>query len=412
MVAGVAVFGITVNLGDLNTKMANHDKLRVSVLGATGHVGRAALDVATSLDCEVVALAARRDVATMAALCALHRPAIAALAEEDAGRQLAQQLAAEGLSTEVCWGEDGLAAVATSAAADTVVAAIGGVVGVGPTMAAARAGKRILLANKEALITAGGHMLAAVAASGAELVPVDSEHGALLELLHLARDRSEFIANVWLTASGGPFHGRDIDLEQVSPQLAAHHPIWKMGQKISVDSATLMNKGLEVIEASLLFDLDPDIIKVVIHPQGIVHAVVDFSDGGSVAHCATPDMRHALARAFAWPQPHRLSHGALDWCNLGPLEFHEPDTARFPCLRLAREALDAGGAAPAILNAANEVAVAAFCAGRGVGFTAIPAIIATALETVSIADDTFEGRVLADRQARVVAAKAVARMAG
>ena len=328
-----------------------------------------------------------------------HRPAQVALADAKAARELAAKVAAEGLGCEVRAGLAGVAQLAAGEAA-TVVAAIGGIAGVEPVMAAAKAGKRVLLANKESLVTAGRHMLEACRQSQAELVPIDSEHGALLELLHLARDRRERIQRVWLTASGGPFHARDIDFAAVSPQMATAHPVWEMGQKISVDSATLMNKGLEVIEASLLFAMPEEMIKVVVHPQGVVHALVDFADGGTLAHCARPDMRHAIARALDWPAPSGLAFAALDWPAVGRLDFLPPDTERFPCLRLALEALRTGGAAPAILNAANEVAVTAFCARQGVGFADIPPIVEDALAKVDAPAANFEDMVAADRAAR------------
>ena len=382
--------------------------IRLAVLGATGHVGRAALDVAGKAGCGIEALAAGSDVDGLLDLCARHRPKVAALRDERAGRRLAERVKAEGLGCDVAWGEDGVADVATCAA-DTVVAAVSGVAGVAPTMAAARAGKRILLANKEALVTAGRHMIDEVARHGAELVPVDSEHGALLELLHLARDRRDHICGVWLTASGGPFHDSEVDLSAVSPRMAVAHPVWSMGEKISVDSATLMNKGLEVIEASLLFGMGPEMIRVVVHPQGLVHALVDFDDGGTVAHCSPPDMRHAVARALAWPKPHSNGIGGIDWCAAGKLEFKEPDTGRFPCLRLAHEALRAGGAAPAVLNAANEVAVEAFCKEVGIAFTDIPPIVEDCLASVDGDDASFECMVAADRAARELATDLVDR---
>ena len=376
---------------------------KVAVLGATGSVGGAALDVVQRAGGEVVALTAASDVAKMAQLCTRYRPRLAALADVDAAAQLRHQLSGSGVATEVLAGPDGLAAVASYAAADSVVAAISGVAGIAPTMAAVAAGKRVLLANKEALITAGRHMLQAAAHSKAQLVPVDSEHSALLELMEMAEQRHQKISKVWLPATGGPFHEQDIDLSVVTPAMASRHPVWSMGRKISVDSATLMNKGLEVIEACLLFDLRPDEVQVVVHPQGVVHAIAEFADGCSVAQCAVLDMRVALARAFAWPQPSKLNFGSIDWLALGKLEFLPPDPARFPCLRLAREALVVGGAAPAVLNAANEVAVDAFCAGRGVGFTDIPPIVEHTLAQVAGSADSIDELLAADSCARETA---------
>lgn len=384
--------------------------MRLSVLGATGSVGTAALAVAEEAGCEVVALAANSDVDGMLALCARHEPSLAAMRDETAGRALADRTIAEGICCEIAWGEVGIERAA-ACEADAVVAAVSGVAGVGPTMAAVRAGRRILLANKEALVTAGRHMIDAAREHGSELVPVDSEHGALLELLHLVRVRDVAVERVWLTASGGPFHDRDVDLAAVSPGMAAAHPVWDMGTKISVDSATLMNKGLEVIEASLLFGFAPEAIRVAVHPQGIVHAIVDLADGGSVAHCAAPDMRHAVARALAWPDAHGIEFKPLDWAAVGTLEFKEPDTRRFPCLRLAHQALLAGGSAPAVLNAANEAAVSAFCDSCRIAFTDIPAVVEGTLSEVEGDDSSIDGLVAADRAAREHADAMIARMA-
>ena len=330
---------------------------------------------------------------------ALHQPSHAAMADMQAAAALRARVEVEGLECEIGSGMEAVCRIAAGES-QTVVAAIAGIAGVMPVMAAVKAGKRVLLANKESIVTAGPHMLEASRKSGAQIVPVDSEHGALLELLHLSESRRGLVKQVWLTASGGPFHASNVDLTQVSPQMAAAHPVWEMGQKISVDSATLMNKGLEVIEACLLFNMPASMVKVVVHPQGIVHAMVDFNDGGTVTHCAPPDMRHAIARALDWPQPHGLEFDSVDWPKLGKLEFMPPDLGRFPCLRLAQEALRAGGAAPAVLNAANEVAVAAFCAQRGVGFADIPPIVEDALASVDAPSASFEDMVKADRLAR------------
>lgn len=379
----------------------------VVILGATGHIGRLALEVAERAGCGVAAVAADRDVEGMLELCRKHRPAAAAMADEDAAKSLQEQAAAADLKLEVLAGAAGVATIAAWEA-ETVVAAIGGVAGAAPTMRAVEQGRRVLLANKEALVTGGEHMLAAAAASTAELIPVDSEHGALLELLHLARDRRDFVQRLWLPASGGPFHGRDVDLSAVSLQEAVAHPVWRMGRKINIDSATLMNKGLEVIEAKLLFGLEADQISVVIHPQCVVHAMVDLADGGTIAHCAQPDMRHAIARAFFWPRPHNLGCEPVPWPELGKLEFLPPDLKRFRCLALAQDALRAGGVAAAVLNAANEVAVDAFCADGKVGFADIPPIIEDALAAVDGPAGSFDDMVEADRRARDHARRFVA----
>ncbi|MBF2735428.1 MAG: 1-deoxy-D-xylulose-5-phosphate reductoisomerase [Betaproteobacteria bacterium AqS2] len=381
---------------------------RAVVLGATGHVGRLALEVAARAGCEVVAVAAGGDDAGLLEICRTHRPAAAALADAKAAGRLRDAAQAAGIKLEVLEGDAGVAAAAAWEA-DLVVAAIGGVAGALPTMRAVEQGRRVLLANKEALVTGGEHMLAAARKAGAELVPVDSEHGALLELLHLARDRRDRVARLWLPASGGPFHGREVDLREVSPAEAGEHPVWPMGRKITIDSATLMNKGLEVIEAALLFGLPAERIEVVIHPQCVVHGMVDLEDGGTIAHCAQPDMRHALARAFFWPEPHGLRHEPVAWAGLGRLDFLPPDSKRFRCLALARDALRGGGVAPAVLNAANEVAVASFCANAKVRFADIPPIIEDALAAVDGPADSFEDMVEADRRARAHALSFVAR---
>ena len=381
----------------------------IAVLGSTGSVGTTALAVAERAKSKVVALAAGSNVEKILAQCARHKPSLVSLSDEKAGKRLADRVKAEGLSCKVAWGDAGTKMVAQSDA-ESVVAAICGAAGVGPTMAAVQAGKRVLLANKESLVTAGRHMIEAVKMHGAQLVPVDSEHGALLELLHYTCDRRDGIKRVWLTASGGPFHDKDIELNEVTPKMASSHPVWDMGMKISIDSATLMNKGLEVIEASLLFGIDASMIKVVVHPQGIVHAIVDFVDGGSVAHCAPPDMHHAIARALTWPAPHGLDHPSVDWCKLGTLLFKEPDLARFPCLRLAHEALETGGTAPAALNAANEVAVAAFCENERITFADIPSVVEGALANVNGSGTSLEEMIAADASARERAKTIVSRI--
>lgn len=377
---------------------------RVTVLGATGSVGRNTCEVIQRTGQQLVGLAAGRDVAGLAELCRTYQPAQAALADEQAAAALATELA--DCATVVTGGEAAVTALAAGTA-DTVVAAIAGVAGVASTLAAVQAGKRVLLANKEALIVAGPQLLVDCVAQGGEIVPVDSEHSSLLELLHLARDRRATIARVWLTASGGPF--RELaSLEAVTPAMACAHPVWRMGPKISVDSATLMNKGLEVIEACYLFDLAPEQVEVVIHPQAIVHAIVEFDDGSSIAHCGPPDMRSAIARALAWPAPATCSFGRVDWPALGQLEFSAPDLGRFPSLRLAREAVIAGGTAPAVLNAANEVAVTSFVNGSGLRFVDIPVVVAETLAaTASATSPSIADLLAADSAAREIAAQQV-----
>ncbi len=401
MVTGTTVFSFAVDFSIVSPQRAGND-WKVTVLGATGSVGKATLEVAQAQGYEIVALTASTDFEQMAKLCERHRPKLAAMADADAATQLKRKLDATDLEIEVLAEADGLD-TAASDAGDCVVAAISGVAGIAPTMAAVKAGKRVLLANKEALITAGKHMLQAAEQNRAQLIPVDSEHSAMLELLDAVKQRRQSITKVWLTATGGPFHNRDIDLDAVTPVMAAAHPVWSMGRKISVDSATLMNKGLEVIEACLLFDLQPDAVQVVVHPQSLVHAIVEFADGCSFAQCGIADMRVAIARAFAWPRPSQCNFGTIDWQTVGALEFLPPNTKRFPCLRLAREALVTGGVAPAVLNAANEIAVSAFCASRGVSFTDIPQIIEHTLTSVDGPAKTLDDLIIADQQARATA---------
>ncbi|HET9482818.1 MAG TPA: 1-deoxy-D-xylulose-5-phosphate reductoisomerase, partial [Xanthomonadales bacterium] len=317
---------------------------------------------------------------------------------------LARGLRAAGLATEALAGGPALAVVASDAEADVVVAAIVGAAGLRPTLAAAAAGKRVLLANKEAIVMAGALLQRALAASGGTLLPVDSEHNAVQQCLPATYDRDpgrHGVERVVLTASGGPFLGRDrASLASVTPEQACAHPNWRMGRKISVDSATLMNKGLEVIEAHWLFGLPAARIEVVVHPQSIVHSLVAYRDGSVLAQLGNPDMRTAIACALAWPERIDAGVAPLDLVGAGRLDFTAPDREAFPCLALAYAALERGGTAPAILNAANEVAVEAFLAGR-IGFLAIPDVVARALDRVAAGSVESLADVLdADRAAR------------
>lgn len=376
--------------------------MSVAILGATGSVGRNACAVATDLGLPIVGLAAKQDVTGMAQLCQTYTPATAVLANEAA----AQELASQHSEVAVAGGDDAITALA-SGAAEIVVAAIAGVAGLPSTRTAIAHGKKVLLANKESLIVAGKQLLADCQATQAQLIPVDSEHSALFELFALLGNRKQEIAQVWLTASGGPFR-EQTNLDEVTPAQACTHPVWQMGAKICVDSATLMNKGLEVIEACYLFDLAPEQVAVVIHPQAVVHAIVEFKDGTSIAQCGPADMRVALGRAFTWPQPLQQNYGRIDWPNLGQLEFSRPDTEKFPCLQLAREALVAGGDAPAVLNAANEIAVQAFIADK-IKFTQIPAIVATTVTKIAgqFTHPTIEELLTADNSAREFATQLI-----
>jgi 1-deoxy-D-xylulose-5-phosphate reductoisomerase len=352
----------------------------ITLLGATGSIGSSALDViARHPDrYRVHALTAQSSVDTLADLAARHDAAVAVVGDPALETALRSALRIRGARAAARAGAAALADVAAAPEADTVHAAIVGAAGLVPTLAAARAGKRLLLANKEAIVCAGNLLLGAVKAAGGELLPVDSEHNAIHQCLAAASPAQRGQARLVLTASGGPFLKRN-DLDSVTPDEACAHPNWVMGRKISVDSATLMNKGLEVIEASWLFGIAADRIDVVIHPQSVIHSMVEYADGSVLAQLGSPDMRTPLAYALAWPE--RIVSGArrLDFAKAGPLTFEEPDRSRFPCLGYAYAALRAGGAASAVLNAANEVAVEAFLQRR-LPFTRIAPTIESVLE--------------------------------
>lgn len=364
--------------------MSAGSMLEVAVLGATGSIGTSALDVIARHPQRLRAsvLAAGRNVEALLALCRTHRPRHAVIADPGAYAALRDGLREAGVSTQAHAGDDALDALVSGAECEAVVAAIVGAAGLRSTLAAARAGKRLLLANKESLVLAGELLMDAARTGGATIVPVDSEHNAIFQCLPDAHAHAG-LARIVLTASGGPFRGRSRDsLADVTPAQAAAHPKWSMGPKISVDSATLMNKGLEVIEAHHLFGLPGSRIDVLVHPQSLVHSLVEFIDGSTLAQLGLPDMRTALSVGFGWPE--RLASGVSGLDLLaqgGRLDFEAPDTNAFPCLPLAFAALDAGGTAPAVLNAANEVAVSAFLQGR-VGFLAIPALVEDALDAL------------------------------
>ncbi|HEY0503538.1 MAG TPA: 1-deoxy-D-xylulose-5-phosphate reductoisomerase [Lysobacter sp.] len=371
----------------------------VAILGATGSIGASALDVVARHPerLRATVLAAGSNVAALVDLCRRHRPEHAVIADPAGFAALRDGLREAGLATQPHCGDDALDALVSGEACDTVVAAIVGAAGLPSTLAAARAGKRILLANKESLVLAGELLMQAAQTGGATIVPVDSEHNAIFQCLPDAHAHAG-LKRILLTASGGPFRGRARDeLAAVTPEQAVAHPKWSMGPKISVDSATLMNKGLEVIEAHHLFGVDGDRIQVLVHPQSLVHSLVEFVDGSTLAQLGLPDMRTALAVGFGWPERIASGVSGLDMLAHGRLDFEAPDLDAFPCLRLAFEALAAGGTAPAVLNAANEVAVSAFLQRR-IGFLAIPALVedtlaalpstpATSLATLREADD-------------------------
>jgi 1-deoxy-D-xylulose-5-phosphate reductoisomerase len=340
----------------------------VAVLGATGSIGGSTLDVIARHPqrFRATVLTAHRQVEALVELCVKHRPELAVIADPTLEAELARRLTAAGVRCEVASGHAALTAAASGNLCDTVVAAIVGAAGLNSTLAAARAGKRLLLANKESIVMAGPLLLEAVAVGGGALIPVDSEHNAIFQCLPGGRPdlgRSG-VRRLILTASGGPFLGRSrAELAGITPDQACKHPNWVMGRKISVDSATLMNKGLEVIEAHHLFAAPADVIDVVVHPQSLVHSMVEYADGSVLAQLGNPDMRTAITHALAWPE--RIDSGvpSLDLARCPPLQIEQPDLVTFRCLALAFQALRAGGDAPAVLNAANEVAVAAFLGG-------------------------------------------------
>jgi 1-deoxy-D-xylulose-5-phosphate reductoisomerase len=353
----------------------------VTILGATGSIGRQTLDVLARNPerYQVLGLTAGHRWRELAEHCLAWRPRFAALADEQAAQALRNHLREAGSQTQVLAGHAGVAEVAALREADTVVAAIVGAAGVRPTLAAVEAGKKILLANKETLVVTGALFMDAVKRHGATLLPVDSEHNAIFQCLP-AEGVGPGVRRLLLTASGGPFRGWSRErLTGVTPEQAVCHPNWDMGPKISVDSATLMNKGLEYIEACWLFDVAPERIEVVIHPQSVVHSMVEYLDGSVLAQMGTPDMRTPIACALSWPE--RIESGAsrLDFATLAGLDFQAPDNDAFPCLGLARQAMEEGGAATAVLNAANEEAVAAFL-DRRLGFNAIGAVVEETLQ--------------------------------
>ncbi len=378
----------------------------VAVLGSTGSIGRNTLDVLARHPgrWRVAALTANTDVECLREQCLRFRPRYAAMAHPPAAQALARSLGAEGCPTAVLAGPEALERLAALEEVGQVMAAIVGAAGLLPTLAAVRAGKRVLLANKEALVMSGAILMEAVRRHGATLLPIDSEHNAIFQCLPggAGVDLAEAgVRRILLTASGGPFRETAVEaLADVTPEQACAHPNWVMGRKISVDSATLMNKGLELIEACRLFDARPRQVEVVIHPQSVIHSMVEYADGSVLAQMGHPDMRTPIAHALAWPERVDAGVAPLDLFTVARLDFQRPDLGRFPCLGLAYRALERGGAAPAVLNAANEVAVAAFLDGD-IRFTDIPRLIGHVLETVPAARaDTVEAVLDADVRAR------------
>ena len=382
---------------------------QITVLGATVSVGLSTLDVIARHPAryQVFALTGHTRIKELLALCVRHTPQFAVVPGTAAARQLQDDLSAAGLDTRVLVGEGGLCEVSSHAQVDTVLAAIVGAAGLRPTLAAVEAGKKVLLANKEALVMSGALFMQAVHRSGTVLLPLDSEHNAIFQCLptHYANGLDAVgVRRILLTASGGPFRETPLtELEYVSPEQACAHPNWSMGRKISVDSATMMNKGLELIEACWLFDTPAANIEVVIHPQSVIHSMVDYVDGSVLAQLGNPDMRTPIAHALAWPE--RIDSGVapLDLFSIARLDFQAPDEVRFPCLRLARQAAQAGGSAPAVLNAANEVAVAAFLDQR-IRYPEIASIIDHVLSAEPVVDmDDLQVVFDVDAKARALA---------
>lgn len=385
----------------------------VTVLGSTGSIGVNTLDVIErhADRYQVVALSANRNVARMLEQCLQFKPRIVVMADEASAESLAQKLREAGSDCEVQSGVDGLTHIASLPEVDAVMAAIVGASGLLPTLAAAKSGKRILLANKEALVMSGQIFMDEVRNNGATLLPVDSEHNAIFQCMPVPYNgdlAGSGIRKILLTASGGPFRqSRLEDLAFVTPDQACAHPNWVMGRKISVDSASMMNKGLEVIEACWLFNAEPSQVKVVIHPQSVIHSLVDYVDGSVLAQLGSPDMRTPIANALAWPERIEAGVEQLDLFSVAQLNFEEPDTERFPCLRLAYESIEMGGAATAVLNAANEVAVEAFLDHR-LTFTAIPQIVEQTMKRIgSTSNASLDAILAADAEARKLAQQLV-----
>lgn len=382
---------------------------RIAVLGSTGSIGQSTLDVIARHPerYRVVALAAHSRIDLLESQVRQFEPDCVVVVDPAAGEQLRQRLLSSDLRTHILIGREHLAEIARLPEVDTVMAAIVGAAGLPSAIAAAEAGKRVLLANKEALVMAGAVFMNAVRQSGAVLLPIDSEHNAIFQSLpsdYRQNPDCHGVSHIVLTASGGPFRGFDrSQLADVTPEQAVSHPNWSMGRKISVDSATLMNKGLEVIEAHYLFGIAPEQIKVVVHPQSTIHSLVQYVDGSVLAELGAPDMRTPIAHALAWPERIDAGVDMLDLVACGRFDFMAPDLESFPCLKLAFEALARGGRAPAVLNAANEIAVAAFLDGR-IGFLQIPEIIEATLNAIDNAPVHALGDVLeADALARAFA---------
>lgn len=406
-------------MNSLNTLLSKanpmtHQRKSVTILGATGTIGLHTLDVIHQHNdaFSVFAVTANDNVDSLLAICKTHQPEYAVLLNATSASNLKALLKTAGLNTQVLCGTEALCEVASHAKVDIVMAAIVGAAGLLSAMAAAEAGKQVLLANKETLVMAGSLFMQAIAKSGATLLPIDSEHNAIFQVMpkqhHAQLNNTPLqalgVKRILLTASGGPFReASDEGLQNVTPAQALNHPNWVMGPKITIDSATLMNKGLEVIEAHWLFNARPSEIDVVVHPQSVIHSMVEYIDGSVLAQLGNPDMRTPIAYGLGYPA--RLSSGvsALDLIKIGRLDFKPVDTQRFPCLRLAYDALNLGGTAPAIINAANEVAVSAFLAGT-IRFLSIPIVIEKVLKNSTIEPvESIAQLIQVDKDARLAA---------
>jgi 1-deoxy-D-xylulose-5-phosphate reductoisomerase len=387
---------------------------QVAILGSTGSIGVNTLDVIRAHPdrFKVVALTAAKQVDLLAQQCVEFKPAIAVVANADGAARLQKLLLEKKINTQVLYGPEALVAAVTESNCDTVMAAIVGAAGLVPALAAAQAGKRVLLANKEALVMSGDLFIQAMKQGGGELLPIDSEHNAIFQCLpnQFSKDPNPSLGveELWLTASGGPFRNTPLNqLANITPEQACAHPNWVMGKKISVDSATMMNKGLEVIEAFWLFGLPLEKIKVLIHPQSVVHSMVRYRDGSVLAQLGQPDMRTPIAYGLAWPERIEAGVAPLSLTQLAALSFAEPELDRFPCLALAFAAAAAGGTAPAVLNAANEIAVAAFL-DKGLPYLQIPVVVEKTLNAISSVNaDSLELILDVDVRARRVADEVV-----
>lgn len=386
----------------------------ICILGATGSIGVSTLDVVArhSSQYKVIALTANTNIDALYEQCLEHHPEVVVVVDERKAKVFAEKLKNSTVSDiKVLSGAKALEHVATLDNVDSVMAAIVGAAGLLPSLAAAKAGKTVLLANKEALVMSGSIFMQAITESGAQLLPIDSEHNAIFQCMpagYKTGMQAKQARRILLTASGGPFRETPVDqLVNVTPAQAVAHPNWDMGRKISVDSATMMNKGLEMIEACILFDMSPSQIQVVIHPQSVIHSMVDYVDGTVLAQMGNPDMRIPIAYSMAWPERFDSGVDPLNIFDVGRMDFQEPSLERFPCLRLAYEAVDAGGIMPTVLNAANEIAVEAFL-NEQVRFTDIPVIIERCMNKFEAkAADTLEIILDADQQARLMSTQII-----